>query len=178
MNLGRDKLTVVPSHVGCEDPVEERGSNTKEEEKQGKGIKKREAPGDGPGRGDYSHIHDGSFRFPSTYPTPLTVWIRLVENGSSTFFLSLLIATSTTLASLSKLMSQICSEIRVRLQDLPGVGGQKPEDREFLRGEIEPLALPVRPMFEKVDLEVGYPHDLRAAVGAPAEYGANAGQEF
>ena len=111
-------------------------------------------------------------------PTPLTVWIRLVENGSSTFFLSLRIATSTTLASLSKLMSQTCSEMRVRLKTSPWWEARSQRIANSLGDSSILFPCPARPAFEEIDLEVGYSHGLRPAVGTSAEYGADAGKKL
>jgi len=50
----------------------------------------------------------------STYPTPRMVRMSFTSNGSSTLARRRRIATSTTLVSLSKFMSQTCSAMSVR----------------------------------------------------------------
>mmetsp|Transcript_60028 Transcript_60028/g.142076 ORF Transcript_60028/g.142076 Transcript_60028/m.142076 type:complete len:214 (-) Transcript_60028:804-1445(-) len=60
---------------------------------------------------DARHIHG---RSSSTYPTPRTVWSSGFSKGWSNFARKRRIATSTTLVSLSKFMSQTCSASVVR----------------------------------------------------------------
>ena len=58
-------------------------------------------------------------RASSTYPTPRMVCIRRSPKGSSTFIRKRRIATSTTLVSQSKLMSQTKAVISVRVSTSP-----------------------------------------------------------
>mmetsp|Transcript_22134 Transcript_22134/g.87180 ORF Transcript_22134/g.87180 Transcript_22134/m.87180 type:complete len:163 (-) Transcript_22134:880-1368(-) len=60
---------------------------------------------------DARHIHG---RSSSTYPTPRTVWSSGFSKGWSNFARKRRIATSTTLVSLSKFMSQTWAAISVR----------------------------------------------------------------